>query len=161
MQEALFLFHWGQRTWWKVHGDKSEDQYLHGLSCGLKQGFGKVFLDTFNQNNKTIKSVCQDYKTGNIALLFCPCGIPLKKKKHCQCLQILASNFDNLFLCIAPLITMTSTAVTLRYSVTVITQQSLAAAAVTCWALMEVTASLCGCSISNICILHLLYMWII
>lgn len=88
--------------------------------------------------------MCQEYEMENIALLFGPCGVPLEKKNHFQCLQISASNFfsDSLFLYVAPLITRDAAAVTLRYSATAIARQSLAAAALTCWALMEVTASL-------------------
>lgn len=75
-------------------------------------------------------------------LLFCfVLEFHWRKFHHFQCLQISASKLVSVFI-LNLWLPVTSAAVILRYSATVITQQSLVAAALTCWALIEVTASL-------------------
>lgn len=92
---------------------------------------------------------------GNTALLFCPCGVPLKKSIF-QCLQISASNFDNLFLCTAPLIIHDKRGC----HIVVLSDCDHSAVISSCGSYMLGTQgsdcfSPCGCSISGICILLL------
>lgn len=100
--------------------------------------------------------MCREYKMGIIALLFCPCGVPASESISTVCrYQHQNLNPTISFFMLHLWLLVTSAAVTLRYSATVIAQ-SLAAAALTCRVMMEVTASLFGFgSISSICILHL------
>lgn len=86
--------------------------------------------------------MCREYKMGIIALLFCPCGVPASESISTVC-RYQHQNFNPTisFFMLHLWLLVTSAAVTLRYSATVIAQ-SLAAAALTCRVMMEVTASL-------------------
>lgn len=109
-----------------------------------KKNFHRTISVTENDRKylKVDVKMCREYQMGIIALLFRPCGAPASESTSTVCrYQHQNFNLTISFFMLHLWLPVTSAAVKLRYSATVIAP-SLAAAALTFRVMMEVTASL-------------------